>query len=349
MTTLSDGRQRGWYHIDNAFLDDYGPLIGVNGVAIYNVLARRARDTDKGRVAFPSYSDIAARLGISRPTVITTVRTLIAYGLVTCETVREGGKRPVNHYRIVTVIPGQTGKGDLPVNEDNQSTGKGDELVNDTYQSTGKADLPVNEVYQSDDSATGKADLLVKEIPPTGKTALPEMVKDFDCNKTELTRPREQDRDTPEVLRTSAPASYPHEFEVWWAACPARMRRCGKSEAYRAWKNQSGKRPPLDAMLRTLALQAASGDWQREGGKYIPMATTYLSKARWEAEVPPDEPMVRGSPDGPTPYRTAAEKNADGIRRYAERHGLTDGTHETAVVRAHAPVGHLPAGDTDGE
>jgi DNA-binding Lrp family transcriptional regulator len=172
VSTLKDRRQRGWYHIDNALLDAYGPMVGANGIAVYNVLARRA---DKDGDSFPSYSLIAESVGISRPTAIAAVRTLIAYGLVTCETVRVAGKRPQNHYRLVTVEAGPNGKGDAPVKEIDQSTGKADEPVNEVYQSNGKADLPV------------------KRIAPTGKAALPEMVKQFDCNNTQLTRPIEED------------------------------------------------------------------------------------------------------------------------------------------------------------
>jgi hypothetical protein len=78
---------------------------------------------------------------------------------------------------------------------------------------------------------------------------------------------------------------YPPDFETWWDACPSRMRRSGKSETYDAWAKAAGRMPPLAEMLRVLALQAASHDWTKEGGQFVPMATTYLNRSRWEAEV----------------------------------------------------------------
>jgi replication initiation and membrane attachment protein DnaB len=109
MNTLSDGRHRGWYHIDNALLDEYGPLVGAIGIAVYNVLVRRARETGHGRVSWPSYAAIAEALSISRPTAIATVRTLIAYGLVRSETVKEAGKRTTTGSRRRRTRPRSTG------------------------------------------------------------------------------------------------------------------------------------------------------------------------------------------------------------------------------------------------
>jgi hypothetical protein len=207
MNTLSDGRHRGWYHIDNAVLDEYGPLVGAIGMAVYNVLARRARETAHGRVAFPSYGTVAAAVNISRPTAIAAVRTLIAYGLISAETVREDGKRPVNHYTLMPVAAA-TGKGDLPVKE--------------IYQSTGKADEPVNVANQS----TGKGDLPVKEVSPTGKAALPEMVNDVDPNKTvkqdELNKTEKEGsaraRASPRPRKSKLPDPFTVTTEMWqWA------------------------------------------------------------------------------------------------------------------------------------
>lgn len=156
---LYDDRQPGWYYIDNALHDEYGPKIGALGIAVYATLARHA---NRARVSWPSYSKIAASLALSRPTVIATVRVLVEHGLVRVETIKEDGRRPYNRYTLVKLLSHDIGKGDLPVKDVDQCT-------------------------------TGKAGLLVKDVSSTGKAGLPLLVKDVYWNKTQLTRPKEQD------------------------------------------------------------------------------------------------------------------------------------------------------------
>jgi len=92
---LRDGRQWGWFHIDNALLDDFGARIGVYGVAVYATLARHA---DAKGVCFPSYQGIATKLDVSRRQVIRTVAILVECGLIRVQTRRTPGRRPQNVY-----------------------------------------------------------------------------------------------------------------------------------------------------------------------------------------------------------------------------------------------------------
>jgi DNA-binding Lrp family transcriptional regulator len=164
--TLSDGRHRGWYHIDNAVLDEYGAHIGVNGLGVYNVLARRARETEAGRVCYLSFRTIADALGIGRSTVIAAVKTLIGYGLLSCETVREPGKLPVNHYRLMPVVPVATG------------TGRG--LVQELDQLSS----PSAGLVQEMDQKSGPAEILVSEATATSPRNRAQLVQELDLNKT---------------------------------------------------------------------------------------------------------------------------------------------------------------------
>ena len=57
--TLRDERKRNFFIVDNAIIDNYGHIIGVYGVAIYNLIARYADSNGNG--AFPSYATIAEK------------------------------------------------------------------------------------------------------------------------------------------------------------------------------------------------------------------------------------------------------------------------------------------------
>lgn len=70
----------GFYIIDNFIIDEYGPKIGVYGVAVYNLIVKYTND--EGTNAFPSYQTIANKLGMSRPKAIETVNLLIEVGLI---------------------------------------------------------------------------------------------------------------------------------------------------------------------------------------------------------------------------------------------------------------------------
>ncbi len=71
----------------------------------------------------------------------------------------------------------------------------------------------------------------------------------------------------------------PDGFETFWQAYP---RKAAKRDAQKAW---TAIRP--DEQLRALITQALgrlkqSEQWQRDGGKFVPYAATWLRGHRWE-------------------------------------------------------------------
>ena len=77
--------------------------------------------------------------------------------------------------------------------------------------------------------------------------------------------------------------SYPSEFEVLWRGCPARMRRCGKLGAFGSWRRAARfAMPAPGALLAVLERQARAFQWERDGGKYCPMLTTWINQGRWD-------------------------------------------------------------------
>lgn len=72
------------------------------------------------------------------------------------------------------------------------------------------------------------------------------------------------------------------DFERFWQAYP-RSRRQAKKAALKAWNRE---KPDINAVLEALSWQTKSPDWIKDGGQYVPMASTYVNGRRWEDEKP---------------------------------------------------------------
>lgn len=71
-------------------------------------------------------------------------------------------------------------------------------------------------------------------------------------------------------------------FERFWIAYP--NHRCGKSSALKAWKKINPSAELAGAIVAAVERQKGWAQWKRDGGQYIPMATTWLNQCRWDAE-----------------------------------------------------------------
>lgn len=80
----------------------------------------------------------------------------------------------------------------------------------------------------------------------------------------------------------------PGEFEQFWACYP---RRVGKLAAQKAFRNAQD-RPRIDVLLQAIERAKVSEDWRKEGGKYIPLPTTYLNQGRWDDEPVQIAPVI---------------------------------------------------------
>lgn len=83
------------------------------------------------------------------------------------------------------------------------------------------------------------------------------------------------------------------EFEIFWSAYP---KKVGKADAKKKFKTALTK-VSLDTMLAALEVQKTWGQWQRDGGQYIPNASTWLNQERWnDEETTPIKGQRSGSP-----------------------------------------------------
>lgn len=72
-------------------------------------------------------------------------------------------------------------------------------------------------------------------------------------------------------------------FAAFWGAYP---RKDGKAAARKKWQSLAPDPALLAHMLQAIKTMSASEQWQADGGRYIPMASTWLNQRRWE-DVPP--------------------------------------------------------------
>ncbi len=97
-----------FFIIQNIIIDEWGPIIASDGVAVYCLLARKA-NSDTG-IAWMSQEWIADRLCLSKGTVGTVLGDLEDLGLITCERRRDPqtGQVVESLYTLVETVPAPT-------------------------------------------------------------------------------------------------------------------------------------------------------------------------------------------------------------------------------------------------
>lgn len=93
----------------------------------------------------------------------------------------------------------------------------------------------------------------------------------------------------PEVMPPET--SYPDiEFQQVLDAYPARAR--DHAAAWQAWKALKASReyPGLPRLLDGISTWEASGQWQKEAGRFIPLLSNFIGRRKWRDTPPPDTP-----------------------------------------------------------
>lgn len=90
------------------------------------------------------------------------------------------------------------------------------------------------------------------------------------------------------------------QFSIFWKEYPNKK---AKPKALEAWRKN---KPNLQEVLKALAWQKETEQWQKNGGEFIPYPATWLNAGRWQDEPPekingvakPKEPDWRESKEG---------------------------------------------------
>lgn len=103
-------------------------------------------------------------------------------------------------------------------------------------------------------------------------------------------------------------------FSKFWAAYPKKRNKARAKQAFFRIKNIEKIFP---VMMQALEKQKASADWQKEGGQYIPLPTTWLNGERWEdvEQVEVQPPAPSSSAWGGIPVAGSASDETEEERR----------------------------------
>lgn len=75
-------------------------------------------------------------------------------------------------------------------------------------------------------------------------------------------------------------------FNQFWTAYP---KHIAKQSAVKAFEKLKPDEKLLEAMLKAIARQKESKQWEKDGGAFIPYPATWLNQRRWEDELPQGE------------------------------------------------------------
>ena len=78
------------------------------------------------------------------------------------------------------------------------------------------------------------------------------------------------------------------DFEQFWAVYP---RKIGKGEAVKSWKKMGCNNGLVERICLQVQAASKTEQWQREGGKFIPLPATWLNQSRWEDDYSHTTPI----------------------------------------------------------
>ena len=103
-------------------------------------------------------------------------------------------------------------------------------------------------------------------------------------------------------------------FDEFWSEYP---RKVGKKDAKRAFE-KALKSADAETMIRAVKAQKSSGQWTRDGGRYIPNPATWLNQGRWDDEIQPAQAKTKTAPSSSMSHSYTEDEWAELRRRAKE-------------------------------
>ena len=204
---IQSGHQHNFFMIPNEMIDSHIENMTALGFVVYSVLMRHA---DAGSQCFPSYSTLERKSALSRPTIAKCIEHLVTKGYIRKLEIGHS-KGHATTYQLLDLSLVPTSKGDLLVNEVNQSIGLTSKRG---LPVTSKGDLPqlVNEVNSNNTHVTKPINNKTHIEKETGFSQ-----KSHPDQKTDpisdLSKPESKDLEkTPPVAPPAAPRNYSQEM-----------------------------------------------------------------------------------------------------------------------------------------
>ena len=111
-------------------------------------------------------------------------------------------------------------------------------------------------------------------------------------------------------------------FSEFWQAYPKKRNKARAKQAFFRIKKIEKVFP---VMMQALGRQKASADWQKDGGQYIPLPTTWLNGERWEdvekveVQPPASGPVIPTQADIEASERKKAADKEKRLAAYREK------------------------------
>jgi len=118
----------------------------------------------------------------------------------------------------------------------------------------------------------------------TSSTPVEQPLNGCSTNQEPLTINQEPEDQEPCAPSAHAPAAGVELFDRFWKLYP---RKQDKAKAAKAFAKLKVTDDLFNLIAKGLTAQAASNDWIKDNGKFVPMPTTWLNGKRWEDEVKP--------------------------------------------------------------
>lgn len=157
-------------------------------------------------------------------------------------------------------------------------------------QTVDRADKKVNQ-NKRNASRWGKDDTNENEQKPTEAKPSERKRTQANASETDNHKPKTITQDPQTVTQEDekGPAHPPKPpakkaeagegFEEFWAAYPKKQ---DKQNALKAWKKLNPDAETQRKMILAIQAQRASPQWQKDGGQFIPLPSTWLNGRRWE-------------------------------------------------------------------
>lgn len=154
-----------------------------------------------------------------------------------------------------------------------------------------------SQAHDSRGKFTGNIYILQDMAPPLSGNTDDGITRQRETTLSE--NPTQQKKDSKET-KTNIPPVAPQGanvdmlFNRFWEAYP---KKRSKQDAKKAWDKLGPDIALCRIMAEALKRQKCSAEWEREGGRFIPLPATWLRGRRWEDELdsgPGDEPKEEG-------------------------------------------------------
>lgn len=99
-------------------------------------------------------------------------------------------------------------------------------------------------------------------------------------------------------------------------------KKVAKQAAFQSWMKLKVTPELIQQIMGALTLQKESDKWCRDGGQYIPNASTWINGKRWEDEIAP--PVARDCTSGKNSRRGGIMQNPEVSSQFDPRHDLQE-------------------------